>query len=750
LNIEESQIINEKIKVLHIDDEYIQLNNVKNNLEIINNNIIIESETDGMKSIEKIRKNDYDLILLDYLLPIYDGIEITNRIREISDVPIILYTIQDIEDINEKIFNSRINDYFKKDFNLKNYKLLEKKIKDLVKEYRIHKIFDNLINNMTDSIIIINNKYEIVYYNEQFKNKYKEKNIYGKPIFYIIEDLYLTAFNNYLLNDDDYIEIVMKNSNKINYDVEIHKTKININKKYIILNIKSVIADSIKSSTSNDINSDDRFNVIAEMSPDAIMMMNMWGYVTYANKAFSKLTGFNEDEIVGKHMFRLPTMAGRDLKPYMNLVKSFMSGTFSTKSIEFPYTRKDGSSGIGDAYLNLLKINHKRELIAIIKDVTDRKKNEEEYKNIFKTSPEGIIHLDLDGVIKDINESCIKILNIESDEYIGKKIYELDKNFTSKEFIFNNIYEKISTEDYIEKFEVELNLGGKVNSIEISVGLIKILKEKLGIQILLRDITQQKNMEKERKVYTEKLETLVEERTNQIVDNEKMVTMAKVSSMIAHDLKGPLQVIQNTLYLMQLKPENQDQYLDYIKNAVLQANDLIEEMRTQGRQTPLDIDCVNLSELIDESLIQVKTSEHISFETIIKTEKNIGLDKSKFIRVLNNLFKNAIEAMPTGGKLTVIVEEKENNIFIKITDTGVGIPPDVLKKLFRPFQSTKAKGMGLGLAFCKNTIESHGGEISVESELGKGTTFIITIPFTIEDELNQQTIKIQNSKDTLI
>ena len=747
MNIEEAQIINQKIRVLHVDDEELQLITLKNTLELINKDIIVESERDGSKAIEKIKDNDYDIILLDYFMPVYNGLEIAGRIREISNIPIILYTIQDIKDISEKSFNIGINDYFKKDLE-NNYVLLEKKIISLVKKNRTEKIFNKILQNVTDSILILNERFKIIFYNEQFINKYKEDDIIGKSIINLIDDLHKESFRKYLLNNDDnFIELVIENSKKIKYSVEIYKSTININDKFTILNIKNV-ADSIMKS-SIDHTSDDRFNAIAEMSPDAIMTINMWGYITYINNAFSKLTGFPENEVVGKHMLRIPTMAGRNLKPYLDLVKSFFSGNFSTRSFEFPYSRKDGSSGIGDAYLNIIQVNGKRELIAILKDITERKKKEEEYQNIFKTSPEGIIHLDLSGKIKDINSSGLQILEINSSKYIGKSIFELD-NELEQDINFKQIYDDLINNKYVEPFEIEQKYDKKVKYIEINVGLIKTLDEVLGIQVVLRDITQQKMIEQERIAYTEKLETLVQERTNQIVDNEKMIAVAKVSSMIAHDLKGPLQVIQNTLYLLEHKPENQEMYLTYIRTAVKQANDLIEEMREKGKKTPLSLEYVNLNKLIDESLIQVKVSENVSFETIIRCEKEIRLDKSKFIRVFNNLFKNAIEAMPEGGKITILGEEKDDYISIKIMDTGVGIPQDKLNTLFRPFQSTKAKGMGLGLTFCKNTIEAHGGNISVDSELGKGTTFTITIPMSIEEEINNQYIDVINIKDTLM
>lgn len=376
---------------------------------------------------------------------------------------------------------------------------------------------------------------------------------------------------------------------------------------------------------------DARFNAISNVSPDGIMTLSIFGYVTYVNPAFLRLTGFSEEDFVGKHLIHIPTLKGLNVKPFLNIQKNIMSGNLQDSFIQFPYNRKDGSQGIGDAYFTIININGKRELISIVKDVTKR---------------------------------------------------------------------------------VEL--------------------------------------EKENKRYTENLEKMVEERTQQIMDNEKMVTVAQVSSMITHDLKGPLQIINNSLHLIGLKPEEQDRYLEFIRVAVKQANDLLEEFSMQGKKTPLSLEYVDLGDIIEESLLQVKTSEKIGFETVINTKNKVRVDRSKMLRVINNLIKNAVEAMPNGGKISIIVKDESEHVKIKIKDTGVGIPEDKLSNLFRPFRSTKTKGMGLGLAFCKETIQAHNGTISVESKLGKGTTFTITIPVNIDYDLKKHMEDNEKQKVTFI
>jgi signal transduction histidine kinase len=117
-----------------------------------------------------------------------------------------------------------------------------------------------------------------------------------------------------------------------------------------------------------------------------------------------------------------------------------------------------------------------------------------------------------------------------------------------------------------------------------------------------------------------------------------------------------------------------------------------------------------------------------------QNEPKIKVDVEKMKRVFVNLMKNAVDAMPIGGKLVIESKKLANNVEITITDTGTGIPNDVLEKLWIPLFTTKAKGMGLGLPICKRFVEAHEGSISVESAVGKGTTFTVSVPIELKLE----------------
>jgi signal transduction histidine kinase len=169
---------------------------------------------------------------------------------------------------------------------------------------------------------------------------------------------------------------------------------------------------------------------------------------------------------------------------------------------------------------------------------------------------------------------------------------------------------------------------------------------------------------------------------------------------------------------------------EIITSSVKFANEIMEDWKNQGIDERLTLSDTEVSALIEEALDislipgEVKVSQNA--EPMI-----LRLDRIKTRRVLDNLIRNAVEAMPEGGALSIEGRVDGDIYVIEVKDTGIGISRDGLSKLFTPFYTTKPNGMGLGLAFCKRTIEAHGGTIEVNTTEGKGTTFTINIPTSL-------------------
>jgi len=204
--------------------------------------------------------------------------------------------------------------------------------------------------------------------------------------------------------------------------------------------------------------------------------------------------------------------------------------------------------------------------------------------------------------------------------------------------------------------------------------------------------------------------------------------MSRLTSMVAHDLRGPLQNITNAASLLRHDTSDKEKMLDVIERSVEYSAKILEDFSKFYNLGLLDKTTVDISELIERS---VKTSlipsiidEKISVGSKIKA----SIDRTKFQRVLDNLIRNAVEAMPFGGKLTIEAEEDGDTVAIKVSDTGRGISKEKIERLFDP--SYTKDDEGLGLPYVKYAVEAHGGAIEVDSTVGKGTSFIIKLPAT--------------------
>ena len=294
-------------------------------------------------------------------------------------------------------------------------------------------------------------------------------------------------------------------------------------------------------------------------------------------------------------------------------------------------------------------------------------------------------------------------------------------------------------------------LGGEtqriLNTLQKILALNKEIATKLNVyETFLETLVSRIPQKGIQQLYLEYLEETVESRTSQLkqiqkhlVEAERMAAIGEAVTMIGHDARNPLQVIFNTLYLaikkideMQVSSEEKNHLknlLEKIRNQADYINRMILDLQEYTKGVTPELIKVDLNELLEEALSSIMIPEKI--EVILNVGKDfpgILADPILMKRVLINLIKNAVEAMPEGGKIRIGASVKGSNALIEVEDTGIGIPEENMKEIFRPFFTTKPKGLGLGLAVCKKLIEAQGGEISVKSKIGKGTKFKIKIP----------------------
>jgi len=249
---------------------------------------------------------------------------------------------------------------------------------------------------------------------------------------------------------------------------------------------------------------------------------------------------------------------------------------------------------------------------------------------------------------------------------------------------------------------------------------------------------KQKTLQDQLEHYSKHLEALVEEKTKQLKDSERLAAIGQTAGMVGHDIRNPLQAIIGEVYLANSEiaslPDSEEktnlleslnmikQNIEYMNKIVLDLQDFAKPLNPCPEET-------NIEQMIQELLTRNGVLANIQTEAKIESDARIITADSAYMkRILGNLVSNAVQAMPDGGKLTVHAHREKTAVVITVQDTGVGISEDAREKLFTPLFTTKAKGQGFGLAVVKRLTEALGGTVTFESQKGKGTTFTIILP----------------------
>jgi len=244
--------------------------------------------------------------------------------------------------------------------------------------------------------------------------------------------------------------------------------------------------------------------------------------------------------------------------------------------------------------------------------------------------------------------------------------------------------------------------------------------------------------EKELKAHSEHLEALVEERTKKLRDSERLAAIGETAGMVGHDIRNPLQSITGELYLARTTladlpntqaKEDLKESIGYIEEQLIYVNKIVQDLQDYAKTPKPQLQETDLEKAVQDVLSILSIPKNIAVSSAIKADfPKINTDPLYLKRILTNLTSNAVQAMPKGGKIAINAFCKDKKVFVTVADTGEGIPNEVKDKLFKPLFTTKAKGQGFGLAVVKKLTEALNGEVTVESQIGKGTQFAVEIP----------------------
>ena len=468
-----------------------------------------------------------------------------------------------------------------------------------------------------------------------------------------------------------------------------------------------------------------KLNAILESSPEAITVTDLDGNVTECNQtAVDMYCGQSKEDLVGYNALEFIAKKDRE-KAIQNLKKTIEQG--SVKTVEYSLLTEDGREFPGELSASVVRdaSGKPMHIVSISRDITERKKAEADLRRlatIITDSNDAVTVMDMEGRIIDWNKGAEDTYGYSKDEALGMDGFKIVPEDKKQETI--DAIGKIKMNETVGSFETKrLAKDGRVLDMWLTV--TKLADDEGNAVALVtteRDITEKKRLEESLRF------------------SEKFATVGQWASSVAHEIRNPLGVIKNTVYFLNIRlKENADEkivkHLRIMEENINAADHIISDLLDLARNKVDALELVDLNGILERALASLAFPENIKVITKLDKIPQMLLDPERIQRVFLNIIQNAVAAMPKGGKLTVGISRSGNSVEISFKDSGEGITEENMQKLFTPLFTTKTKGLGLGLAICKQIVESHQGDIVVKSKAGEGALFTVRLPILSRAEL---------------
>ena len=476
--------------------------------------------------------------------------------------------------------------------------------------------------------------------------------------------------------------------------------------------------------------SEEKYRSLIKNIPDITWTTDQKGNTVFISPNVERVYGYTSEEIyeAGDRLW-LGRIHPDDVERVKKNYELFFTGG-KTFDVEYRIQRKDGEwIWLHDRAVATYERGGVLYADGVFSDITERKRielalqmSEEKYRSLYESSKDGIAFADMQGRVIDANQAYLGMLGYMRKEVVRLTYQQLtpEKWHDTEADIVKN---QVVVRGYSDEYEKELvKKDGTVFPITIRAWLIRDEQGKpAGMWAIVRDITERKRME---------------ERLRQ---SERLAAIGELAAMVGHDLRNPLTGIAGAAYYLRAKlglgvDIKMMQMLEVIDENIENSNKIINDLLEYSRELHLELTETSVKMIVREALASVEVPRNIRLVDSTKSQPRTMVDVEKLKRVFVNLIQNAFDAMPRGGALTIISKESNGNLEIRFRDTGVGMTEETMEKIWGPFFTTKAKGMGFGLAICRRIVEAHRGSISVESTVRKGTTFIITLPIMSKSE----------------
>jgi len=499
--------------------------------------------------------------------------------------------------------------------------------------------------------------------------------------------------------------------------------------------------------------SEERFRTLVSGVRDyAILMLDSAGNVASWNEGAQRIKGYKANEIVGRHFSSFyPSEDVQSGKPARELEIAIQSGSYQEEGWRL---RKDGSRFWADVVITALRDDKGklRGFSKVTRDISEQKRakqmlleSEERHRKLFDNNPHPTWVYDRETLrFLAVNAAAVRKYGYSSREFSEMTI----KDIRPPEDVPALLQEVSDVPEGSERVSTwrHRRKDGSIIDVEITSYSLNFSGRPAEV-IVAVDVTQRKRDEEDKRQFMKRLEA-----TNQELDlrNREVERATKLKSKflasMSHELRTPLNAIVGFSDLLaegtpgQLN-DKQKRFVNHIKQGsahLLQLiNDILDLSKIEAGQLELHCEDFKVSDALPEVLSTIRPlamAKNIQVQQTMQNETSLHADRIRFKQILYNLLSNAVKFTPKDGSISIECHEAGTQVELSVTDSGIGIRPEDQRMIFEEFRQVEGssaaaqQGTGLGLAITRRLVEQQGGRISVQSELGKGSSFTFTLP----------------------
>ena len=499
----------------------------------------------------------------------------------------------------------------------------------------------------------------------------------------------------------------------------------------------------------------DKLASVLDNSTFAILTIDLDLRIDYVNRRGVLASGYTRDELLGKHIGELFIgLNTGELGGFMSTI--YRGATFGPA--EARLRTKDGTFISYEVTVDPVFVQG-TVVGAVItaSDITQRKRQEERIRfqaAMLDQVESAVVAESLEGEVTYWNVAAEKLFGWKVSEVMGRNLLDIIRPEPLAGTSLPSIDSLKTLASWNGDIQLERRDGTKFPA-KVSVSEIMGRDERpIAIAFVVVDLTERLHLEDQLREFNEQLTRLVEQRTKQLqisqeklVKAERLAAIGELAAQVGHDLRNPLTSINTAIYLLDsMLSENASEELKLaiktMKKSIDHANRIIEELLEYSRGTIAETRVERMKGLVQSAIERLRIPKNIEIENNIPDDVIADVDASRMQRVFENLVKNSIDAMPKGGKVILEGGSDENKVWVTVKDNGIGIKKSELANMFKPLFTTKPQGMGLGLPICKRIVEAHGGNISIQSTWGVGTTVRVELPAVKQSKAKKELLDV--------